>query len=321
MRSKLLVVLAIVLTVGVVVTVLVRRESVTLKGVVLQQDADPKKQTPIPDVKITATYDGRSIEGSSGPSGFFQFKLNRSWRQHSVTMAFRHPDYQSVTTTVLLNNDLCVLHLPPVPPPPAQPGTMPETLVKSVRIRYTEQAFGVINVGSTVKTFLVPNTGNVPCGNHPPCSPDGRWKAAEGNVTINSGEEQQFTHVRVSCIAGPCPFTKVESGITVGPARIIQVRVLNWSDTVAFLVEAEVTRDTRTDAVRVAYPAIYGRTMSFTLPGTGQGPSIEADLGGKQIVFPLGPALLLSWANCASDVSADRTQLFRCELKPGYGFQ
>ena len=75
------------------------------------------------------------------------------------------------------------------------------------------------------------------------------------------------------------------------------------------------------DAIRQAYPAIYGRSMSFTLPATAEGPSIEADLGGGEIVFPLGPALQLSWAECSLQMAADQTKLYRCELKPGYQFQ
>jgi hypothetical protein len=75
------------------------------------------------------------------------------------------------------------------------------------------------------------------------------------------------------------------------------------------------------DAIRQAYPAIYGRAMSFTLPAAAEGPSVEADLGGADIVFPLGPDLLLSWADCSLQVGTDQTKLYRCDLKPGYEFR
>jgi hypothetical protein len=75
------------------------------------------------------------------------------------------------------------------------------------------------------------------------------------------------------------------------------------------------------DAIRQAYPAIYGRAMSFTLPAAAEGPSVEADLGEADIVFPLGPDLLLSWADCSLQVGADQTKLYRCDLKPGYEFR
>jgi hypothetical protein len=138
---------------------------------------------------------------------------------------------------------------------------------------------------------------------------------------VDAGDQQQFENARVSCIAGPCPFTRIESGATLHPGRKITVSILNWSDTATFLVEAEVTRSMPSDAIRQAYPAIYGRAMSFTLPATAEGPSVEADLGGVDLVFPLGPDILLSWADCSLQVGADQTKLYSCELKPGYEFR
>ena len=321
-RSKLLV-LVIALTVAVATTIAVlrvRRASLTLTGVVLRQDTDPQRQIPIHNVKITATDGERTIEGTSESSGLFHLKLvNNRWRERPLTMTFQHPDYRPITTTVLLKKDLYVVRM--VPTSALVQPTTPATTIKHVRIRYAEKALEAVDIGSTVKTFVVPNTGNVPCRSTPPCSPDGAWKASLGGITIDAGDGQQYTHVRVSCIAGPCSFSRVESGTTPDSARVIKVTVRNWSDTVTFLVEAEVTRNAPTDVERVAYPAIYGRTMSFTLPGTGEGPSIEAEVGGTDIVFPLGPELLLSWQNCTMQVSPDRTKLYRCELKPGYEFQ
>jgi hypothetical protein len=138
---------------------------------------------------------------------------------------------------------------------------------------------------------------------------------------MEAGDQQQFENARVSCIAGPCPFTRIESGAILHPGRKITVSVLDWSDTTTFLVEAEVTRSMPSDAIRQAYPAIYGRAMSFTLPAAAEGPSVEADLGGADIVFPLGPDLLLSWADCSLQVGTDQTKLYRCDLKPGYEFR
>jgi len=207
-----------------------------------------------------------------------------------------------------------------IPPPPTSSPAPRTVILKDVRVRYSEKTASTVSVGSTAKTFTVSNTGDIPCAARPPCSPDGKWKAVNGGVTLDAGPEQQFENARVSCIAGPCPFTRIDSGAVPPPGRIITVRVTAWSDTVTFLVEAEVTRSMPSDAIRQAYPAIYGRSMSFTLPATGEGPSIEADLDGSEIVFPLGPALELSWGECTLQM-ADKTKLYRCELKPGYRFQ
>ena len=94
-------------------------------------------------------------------------------------------------------------------------------------------------------------------------------------------------------LPGPARSPRLKPARFPRPGRTITVTVRNWSDTVTFLVEAEVTRSMPSDAIRQAYPAIYGRSMSFTLPATAEGPSMEADLGGSEIVFPLGPALQL----------------------------
>jgi hypothetical protein len=305
------------------VVLIVKRQhaSVTLAGVVLRQDPDPRKQLPIPNVKITATEGERSANAESGPSGLFRLKLpNGGWREQPVSLGFQHPGYRPMELRPTMNGQLYIVRMTPVPVQAAAPAGTREIAVKDVRVRYAEKTSIPVNVGSAAKTFTVPNVGNVSCGATPPCSPDAKWKASLGGITMDAGVGQQFNNARVSCIAGPCPFTKIETGAIPRPGRTITVTVRNWSDTVTFLVEAEVTRSTPSDAIRQAYPAIYGRSMSFTLPSSAEGPSIEADIGGAEIVFPLGPALQLSWAECSLEV-ADQTKLYRCELKSGYQFQ
>jgi len=50
--------------------------------------------------------------------------------------------------------------------------------------------------------------------------------------------------------------------------------------------------------------------------------SIEAEIDGSPMVFPLGPDLFLSWATCTlrNNSDADKTTVYRCELKPDYRF-
>jgi len=90
---------------------------------------------------------------------------------------------------------------------------------------------------------------------------------------------------------------------------------------VTFLVEADVVRTMLSDVIRQAYPSRFGREMTFTLPSTGQGPSIEAEVNGLDIVFPLGPDLRVSWASCTLQTGSTQIKLYSCELKPGYRFQ
>jgi len=73
-----------------------------------------------------------------------------------------------------------------------------------------------------------------------------------------------------------------------------------------------------TDVVRNSYPAIFGDALNFILPPSAEGVSIQADVNGESIVFPLGPALILSWADCNLRINQDKNRVFRCELKPGY---
>ena len=289
-----------------------------LVGVVLRQDSDPRKQLPIPNVKVTATESERSAQGESDTSGLFRLELpNGGWRERPVALQFRHPDYQPMEITQPMNGELYIVRMTPIPIQAAGPAAVKEIAIKDVRVRYAEQTSSTVNVGSAAKTFTVPNTGNVPCGNKPPCSPDGKWKASMGTITMDAGAGQQFNNARVSCIAGPCPFTKIETGAIPRPGRTITVTVRNWSDTVTFLVEAEVTRDMPSDAIREAYPAIYGRSMSFTLPSTAEGPSLETELDGVDVVFPLGPALDLSWADCTLQIGRGSNQALSLRAKAG----
>lgn len=194
-------------------------------------------------------------------------------------------------------------------------------MISNVRVRYSGKGQSVQNIGSAVQTFQVANKGNVPCDQRPPCSQDGKWKAASGGPTLDAGPGNQFHNVRLSCIAGPCPFTQIVTEEPGENGRMLNISILNWSDTTTFLLEAEVSQTRVTDIIRQSYPAIFGSTLSFTLPAEGEGPSIEAELNGHDILFPLGPALLLSWANCSVNVSPNKNKLFRCDLKAGYRFR
>jgi hypothetical protein len=97
--------------------------------------------------------------------------------------------------------------------------------------------------------------------------------------------------------------------------------VLDWSDTTTFLIEAEVTRTMVTNQVRTSYPFTVDQTMTFALPMDAEGTSIEADLNGEEIIFPLGPRLSLSWATCSVETAVAGSKIYRCELKPGYHIQ
>ena len=73
-----------------------------------------------------------------------------------------------------------------------------------------------------------------------------------GSLSLDAGEQnQQFRNVRVSCIAGPCPFTAIESDRFSRGGHSITVSVRNWSDRVTYLLEAEVVHTMESEMIRM----------------------------------------------------------------------
>lgn len=301
---------------------------VTIRGAVLVQDADPRKQQPIGGVLVSAG-DLALSDTRSDASGLFSLTLHR-WirRGHPIILSFHDPQYRTLQVNDYVSNKLYVYQMVPIAaakPAPIAPATtsanQKEVAVSNIRVRYVVKAMSAMNIGSAVKTFEVNNLGNVPCNGQRPCSPDGRWKANSGSVSLDAGQGNVFRDVRASCIAGPCPFTKVDTNYPSPDAQVIKVSAVNWSDTATFLLEAEVFRPMWTYTEHFTYPVIFGEGLSFTLPSAAESVSIEADLDGQTIIFPLGPLVILSWASCDVGATPERGQVYRCTSKPGYQFK
>ena len=299
-----------------------RKGPSSLKGAVLESNSDPRKESPIADVEVTASAGSTASTGKSGPSGEFSINL-RPWirRGQPIVLKFRRSGYEPVELNDIVSDKIYIVHMAPIPAKVEPQPNRPEIAIANVKIRYSMKTTAAVSVGSAVKTFEVVNSGNVPCNGRPPCSPDGKWKASIVNTTIDAGEGNEFRNARLSCIAGPCPFTKVESETYSDGGNKILASVLNWSDTTTFLLEAEVYHPMESEVVRESHPAIFGRTLNFSVPGTAEGPSIEADVNGEAIVFPLGPSLCLTWADCTVTTDANQNKTYRCELKGAYQFR
>jgi hypothetical protein len=327
MATRKLVVWAAVLAtaIGGIVTIILihKRRPVVLRGAVIRQDTDPSKQVPIANAQVTADTDGVTQQTQSDQAGLFTITLPyRFRRRQSITLRLEHRDYQPLELDEILGDQLYVARMLPEPvPAKGHASNRQEQIISHVLVRYVVRATDIADVGSAVKTFQVANNGNVPCKTPHQCSPDGKWEAASESVSLDAGQGNEFRNVRVSCIAGPCPFTGIEQETVSADGRRLNVVARVWSDTATFLVEAEVVRRTEGAIVREAYPAIFGPALSFSLPASAEGPSIIADVNGEAIVFPLGPNLLLSWAQCTEAKSTEQTTLYRCELRPGYRFQ
>jgi hypothetical protein len=308
---------------GVLITVRSRPiETELLIGAVLARDTDPRKQMPIAGAEISATSELAAGECKSDATGLFRLTLHPGVTPGQlVTLTFRHPDYQPLEITAPAGDQILLARMVPISTETQIKTSGPEIVVADVRVRYSVKTTTTANIGSLAKTFEVVGNNGVRCLGQPPCSPDGKWKASIGSISVDAGAGNEFSEVRVSCIAGPCPFTRIEPNNSPEFGRIAKVSARNWSSTATFLVEAQVVHTTITDMIHQAYPVIFGRSMNFTLPATAEGPSIEASLNGTDIVFPLGPALRLSWGVCSVKIDADHSRLIRCELKPGYRFR
>lgn len=296
------------------------QQPVVVSGVVLVRDNNPANQTPISGADVTAATASAMVSTKSDVSGLYRVSLPPRSREEPIMLTFEHSGYLTMELTAPAGM-LVVARMASSAPLETPVQKQAESVIATPRIRYSVKNTMATNIGSAVETFDVENTGNVPCNNSPPCSPDNEWKAASKSYTMDAGEGNDYRNVRVSCIAGPCPFTKIESETQSGNNRLLKVTVLDWSDPTTFLVEAEVSQTRVGDIVRQSYPVIFGSTMNFTLPPGAEGPSIEAELNRNDIVFPLGPDLILSWANCTMKVSPGQGQLYRCELKAGYQFR
>lgn len=317
--------IALALAAGlIVVGALIRRshwKPLTITGAVTIKDADTRKQLPIADVEITVADNGGEPPAKSDSSGFFRLKLRQGLRRgQPLTLKFRHPDYLPLDLPEFAGDKLYIARMVP-----ASKNTdtvmKPAVDVGNVRVRFSIMETRTLNVGSAVRTFQVENVGNVPCKGRSPCSPDGKWKAAIASTSLDAGVGNEFHNARVSCIAGPCPFTKIERDEFANNSQTITVSARDWSDPATFLVEAEVVHTMQSPIDHQSYPVIFGGALSFTLPTNAEGVSLEADIAGETIVFPLGPRLFLTWANCNARLNRDRTRVYRCELKPGYRFQ
>ncbi|MGH9598922.1 MAG: hypothetical protein ACRD27_03610 [Terracidiphilus sp.] len=304
-----------------------RPRSITIQGAVIQRDADTRRQIPIANA-VVAVSDGIAHAATlSSASGYFKVTFReRILPGETVRLDFSAPHFHPLDMEIQtgIRSDLkklVVAAMQPVAAPSAM-AVGRQSVVSGILIRYTVNYRTDADIGSAVKTFQVVNIGNVPCEHFPLCSPDGRWKASKNSMTMDAGTGNIFRNVRTSCIAGPCPFTQIDPRGFAHGGRIVVASAIDWSDTATFLVEAEVFQQSIASDVRESYPVIYGRDLHFTLPPTAEGPSIEADIGGAPIVFPLGSGLYMNWARCNSRTSTknENSTVYQCALKSGYRF-
>jgi hypothetical protein len=324
-RKKLIAIwstFGVVLLIAIVAVVIHYTKPITLRGAIIKQDADSRRQSPIADVEVSIDSGVTLPSVKSDFSGYFKLTLpRRILPGRPITLRFRHPDYRPVDLKEFVSDNIYVVHMIPLHEEVTVQSSRPEITVANVFVRYSIETATTQNIGTGLKTFQVESTGNVRCDNHSPCSPDGKWKGSIATASLDAGDGNSYENARLSCIAGPCPFTKIVADNFSRGGRNIAVSVLGWSDTTTFLFQAEVFRHQIGDIVRESFPVIFGDSLNFTLPGSAEGSSLEAELNGTHIVFPLRPSPTLSWADCKVRVGKDQSKIYRCELKSGYRFR
>ncbi len=201
----------------------------TVTGAVLTKDPDPHKQRPIQHALVVASSGGRNAKATSDGTGFFRLRLEPPVPAgDQISLRVEHPGYYPFTAGAPAGDEIQLLRLTPKAPASGPLPAHKQVSLANIRVRYATKATNTVNVGSVVRTFDILNRGNVPCDGRPPCSPDGKWKAMLGSLSMNTGEDNKyFRNARVSCIAGPCPFTSIESDGFSRGGRAISVIVRN----------------------------------------------------------------------------------------------
>ena len=299
-----------------------KHRPIVIQGAIVKHNTDTRRESPIEDVEVSAANGLAANLTKSDFSGYFRLTLPpQIMPGQSVELNFQHPDYLPAKLQATVGDNLYVVEMAPVHGEVEAALNEKQITVTNVLVRYSVVSTALENIGSGEKTFQVENQGNIPCNGARPCSPDGKWKAAIGSASLDSGDGSLFQNASVSCIAGPCPFTTIDSDGFSKPARTISVSVRDWSDTTTFLLQAQVFRSVTNNLVRVSYPVIFGRSLNFAVPEGAQGTSLEAEIDGTQITFPLAPDPILSWAECNVRIQTKQAKDVRCELKPGYSFK
>src|ERR1700751_882613 len=91
-----------------------RQKPISLRGAVLMDNSDPRKQQPIAGDTIIAGHLASS-EAKSNSTGFFSLKLRKPVRKgHPVVLSFRASQYKPLDVTDIVANKIYVVHLVPL---------------------------------------------------------------------------------------------------------------------------------------------------------------------------------------------------------------
>src|ERR1700722_3919291 len=111
---------------------------ISLRGAVIQQDEDPKKQSPIMDVQIDAGGNVASAPVKSDCSGYFKLTLRPGVKRgHPITIHFRNPDFQPFDWKGVVGDKVFVVRIIPLhhDEEEAKPN-QPQAAIPNIFVRY-----------------------------------------------------------------------------------------------------------------------------------------------------------------------------------------
>ena len=157
-----------VVVAAVIIVLIVRSQrwrprTINIQGAVIRKDADVRKELPVANVAVIATDGLMTVRTQSDASGYFNLRFRENvWPGQTVTLNFRSPDYEAYDLALhpgirSTAQKLYVAKLTPIHQEPAPHTSKRLEVVSNIRIRYTVNSRGDLNIGSACLLYTSPS--------------------------------------------------------------------------------------------------------------------------------------------------------------------
>ncbi|MGB9070656.1 MAG: hypothetical protein WCC21_18985, partial [Candidatus Acidiferrales bacterium] len=100
---------AVALVIAAVVAYHYAYRPIALKGAIIQDDSDTRKESPITDVEVSTAADQAPAAVKSDFSGFFRIPLRAGVKKgQKVVLKFWHPDFEPLEMPITVGDELYV---------------------------------------------------------------------------------------------------------------------------------------------------------------------------------------------------------------------
>jgi hypothetical protein len=204
-------------------------QHILIQGAIMRSDAKPSNRSVIKDVEVDYQEDGIEKHAMTNQSGGFNILLGSKLKAGDLlTLRFHKHCYQDFSDTI---------SVAAVPYPRY---LWPELDQNCIDPAITALSLEFRNVGIMQATLQITTRGSVPCQKSP-CSPDNKWQAAQGSVSLDAGGDNSFSGGTFGCVAGPCPFSEiVADNFSKGGTRI-SGEAKTWSDDVTYVLKGTLS--------------------------------------------------------------------------------